>query len=49
MHVTTPIPHENNRLKLRLYTLGGKLFIAFVLIGGIATIYTLVNLTLEGF
>ena len=47
MHVITP-SSANNRLKSRRYTWGAKLFVAFVLIGGIATTYTLVNLILEG-
>ena len=39
----------NNRLKSIRYTWDEKLFIAFVLIiSGIATTYTLVNLILEG-
>lgn len=46
MHVIPP--PANNRLKSRPYAWGEKLFIAFVLIGGIATTYTLVNLILEG-
>jgi hypothetical protein len=48
MHITTPCPPENNRLELKRYTWCAKLFIALVLVGGIATTYTLVNLILEG-
>ena len=47
MHVITPLP-ANNRLKSRRYTWVEKLLIGFVLIGGIAITYTLVNLILEG-
>ena len=48
MHVIIlPIP-SNNLLKSERYMCFAKLFIAFILIGGTATTYTLVNLILEG-